>query len=37
MVVVVVVVVVVVLAKAISLPKKGCPILKKKGQPFFSP
>ena len=31
------VVVVVVLAKAISLPKKGCPILKKRGNPFSHP
>ena len=32
-----VVVVVVVLAKAISLPKKGCPIKKKRGSPFSHP
>jgi len=35
--VVVVVVVVVVLAKAISLPKKGCSIQKKKGSLFSHP
>ena len=35
--VVVVVVVVVVLAKAFSFLKKGCPIKKKKGNPFSHP